>query len=64
MFLHDEGIAPGEVLRAGEQPDLQAVQHGLFCGRKGLAFASSHAARLKKFRPVVPQNRVTSSPTK
>jgi hypothetical protein len=54
MVFEDGLIAPGDVLRRGQQPDVAMIQNVLFFGGKLSAFAFTHAESLKKFWKNVP----------
>ncbi len=62
VVVAEELIEPGGVLRRGHHPDLQVLQELLLLGGKMRTFCFGPARSLRKFRPDVPQKRLSPSP--
>ena len=59
MVLHNEFVAPGDILRTGQQLEMATVQNALFVGGKVAAFSFAHGGSIKKRRTVVPKKMLT-----
>ena len=59
MVLHDEFVAPGDILRTGQQFEMPVLQNALFVGGKVMALSFAHGGSLKKFPELVPNKMLT-----